>query len=140
MGFHVPSRPPSCLLPAVVTSLAFVIPDFWEQCTNAVQKILHNFTPENDHRRVEHRLRREGDASVVEKNSAGHPADDCPRRADYHRAGVDVLRQPPRRRSGKPLRVQRSVYRRVDNPAMAGRPHLRLSCLRVDFLLRAGPA
>ncbi len=32
---------------AVVTFLLFVIPDLWEQSTNAVQKILRNFTPEN---------------------------------------------------------------------------------------------
>ena len=32
---------------AVVAFLAFVIPDLWEQSTDAVQKILRNFTPEN---------------------------------------------------------------------------------------------
>jgi len=31
----------------VVTFLLFVIPDLWEQTTNAVQKILRNFTPES---------------------------------------------------------------------------------------------
>src|SRR5688572_33460996 len=32
---------------AVVAFLVFVIPDLWEQSTNAVQKILRNFTPES---------------------------------------------------------------------------------------------
>lgn len=32
---------------AVIAFLAFVIPDLWEQSTDAVQKILRNFTPEN---------------------------------------------------------------------------------------------
>jgi predicted PurR-regulated permease PerM len=32
---------------AIVAFLVFIIPDLWEQSTNAVQKILRNFTPEN---------------------------------------------------------------------------------------------
>jgi predicted PurR-regulated permease PerM len=38
---------------AVVAFLAFVIPDLWEQSTNAVQKIFRNFTPENAARQRE---------------------------------------------------------------------------------------
>ncbi|MDQ2936575.1 MAG: AI-2E family transporter [Acidobacteriota bacterium] len=38
---------------AVVAFLAFIIPDLWEQSTNAVQKILRNFTPENAARQRE---------------------------------------------------------------------------------------
>ena len=38
---------------AAVAFLAFVIPDLWEQSTNAVQKILRNFTSENAARQRE---------------------------------------------------------------------------------------
>ncbi|HEY3135132.1 MAG TPA: AI-2E family transporter [Blastocatellia bacterium] len=38
---------------AVVAFLVFVIPDLWEQTTNAVQKILRNFTPDNAARQRE---------------------------------------------------------------------------------------
>jgi predicted PurR-regulated permease PerM len=38
---------------AVIAFLVFVIPDLWEQSTNAVQKILSNFTPENAARQRE---------------------------------------------------------------------------------------
>lgn len=37
----------------VVAFLAFVIPDLWEQSSNAVQKVLRNFTPENAARQRE---------------------------------------------------------------------------------------
>jgi len=38
---------------AVIAFLAFVIPDLWEQSTNAFQRILRNFTPENAARQRE---------------------------------------------------------------------------------------
>jgi predicted PurR-regulated permease PerM len=39
---------------AVVAFLVFDIPDLWAQSTNAVQKILRNFTPENAAGSVKH--------------------------------------------------------------------------------------